>query len=312
MDFQQGEGLADAGEHAEAKDVDFEQTEGVEIVLVPFDHGTVFHGGIADRDDLRQRPAGQHEAADMLGQMAGEADQLLGELEHAGEQGIGRVEPGLADIFLRQARIAQAPDGGGERGDGILGEAERLADLAHRQSPAIADHGGGQPGAVAAVAGIDILNHLLAPLVLEIDVDVRRFLALGRDEALEQEIDLGGVDIGDGEAIADGRVGGRASALAQDTSAARIVDDVVDGEEIGRVIELGDQRDLLLKRIAHLAGDAVGKAPFRALPGQVFEMRLRRLAGGDRLVGIFVFQLVEREGAALRDLDAVAQRVLIA
>ena len=46
-------------------------------------------------------------------------------------------------------------------------------------------------GAVAAVAGVDILDHLLAPLVLEIDVDVGRLVALRRDEALEQEIDLG-------------------------------------------------------------------------------------------------------------------------
>ena len=56
---------------------------------------------------------------------------------------------------------------------------------------AIADDGGGEAGAVAAVAGIDILDHLLAPLMLEIDVDVGRLFPLGRDEALEQKIDLG-------------------------------------------------------------------------------------------------------------------------
>ncbi len=46
--------------------------------------------------------------------------------------------------------------------------------------------------------------------MLEIDVDIGRLLPLGRDEALEQEVDLGGIDIGDGEAIADGGVGGGA------------------------------------------------------------------------------------------------------
>ena len=84
------------------------------------------------------------------------------------------------------------------------------------RAAAIADHGGGDAGAVAAVAGVDILDHLLAALVLEIDVDVGRLFALGRDEALEQQIDLGGIHIGDAEAIADRRIGGRAAALAED------------------------------------------------------------------------------------------------
>jgi len=34
--------------------------------------------------------------------------------------------------------------------------------------------------------GIDILDDFLAPLVLEIDVDIGRLVALLRDEALEQ------------------------------------------------------------------------------------------------------------------------------
>ena len=58
---------------------------------------------------------------------------------------------------------------------------------------------------------VDVLDHLLAPLVLEIDVDVGRLAPLGRDEALEQEVDAIGIDLGDAEAIADDRVGRRAA-----------------------------------------------------------------------------------------------------
>ena len=191
-------------------------------------------------------------------------------------------------------------------------EAERLADLAHRRAAAIGDHGGGDAGAVAAVAAIDILDHLLAPLMLEIDVDVGRLLPLRRDEALEQEVDLGRVHIGDGEAVADGGVGRRAAPLAEDVERAGIVHDVVHGEEIARVVELLDQRELLLKRIAYLLGDAVGETPGSALPGEIFEMRLRRLAVRHRLVGIFVFQLVEGEGAGVSDLDGAGERVFVA
>ena len=39
---------------------------------------------------------------------------------------------------------------------------------------------------VAAIVAIDELDHLLAALVLEIDVDVGRLAPLRRDEAFEQ------------------------------------------------------------------------------------------------------------------------------
>ena len=81
--------------------------------------------------------------------------------------------------------------------------------------------------------------------MLEIDVDVGRLLALGRDEALEQEIDLGRIDIGDGEAVADSGVGRGAAALTEDVLAACEMHDVMHGEEIGCVVELFDQGELL-------------------------------------------------------------------
>jgi carbon monoxide dehydrogenase subunit G len=80
----------------------------------------------------------------------------------------------------------------GQRGDGVLGQPKALADLADRASAAVGDDGGRQPGPVAAVFGVDVLDHLLAALVLEIDVDVGRLVALLGDEALEQEVDPAG------------------------------------------------------------------------------------------------------------------------
>ena len=101
---------------------------------------------------------------------------------------------------------------------------------------AIADDGGGEAGALAAVFVVDVLHHLFAPLVLEIDVDIGRLVALGREEAAEDEIAYDGFDLGDLKAVADHRIGGRAAALAEDFElVAGEVDDVVDGEEVGRV-----------------------------------------------------------------------------
>jgi hypothetical protein len=55
-----------------------------------------------------------------------------------------------------------------------------------------------------------VLDHLLAPFMFEIDVDVGRLFAFLADEAFEQQAVLGGVDGGDAKDIADGGIGRRA------------------------------------------------------------------------------------------------------
>ena len=166
-----------------------------------------------------RRAARDDEAADMLGEMAREADQLAREREHLGEPRIGRVEPDPLRLVFRDALHRPAPQRAGERADRVAGEAEGLADFADGAAAAIADHGGGEAGAIAAVLSIDVLDHLFAPLMLEIDVDVGRLAALGRDEAFEQQVDAIGIDLGDAEAIADDGIGRRAAPLAEDALA---------------------------------------------------------------------------------------------
>ena len=72
--------------------------------------------------------------------------------------------------------------------DQVLGQAERLADVAQRALGAVADHGRAERGAVAAVGVEHPLHDDLAPLVLEVDVDVGRLAPLLGDEALEQQV----------------------------------------------------------------------------------------------------------------------------
>ena len=92
---------------------------------------------------------------------------------------IGGIEPGLADVLVGDLAVAVAPDQAGKPGRHVLREAHGLADLADRHARAVVDDGGADGGALAAVALVEVLDHLLAPLVLEIDVDVGR-LARGR------------------------------------------------------------------------------------------------------------------------------------
>jgi hypothetical protein len=61
------------------------------------------------------------------------------------------------------------------------------AGVAQRRARPVADDHRGERGAVPAVLAVDVLDDLLAALVLEIDVDVGRLVALDADEAAEEE-----------------------------------------------------------------------------------------------------------------------------
>ncbi len=297
----QVEGLADAGEHAEGEDVDLEDAERVDVVLVPADDGAVLHRGVLDGDELVEPTLGDHEAADMLREVAGEADDLVHEVEREREAAVGGVEADLGQPVARQAGAAPAPDLRGERGDGVAAEAHGGADLAQRPLGTVVDHRGAEPGAVAAVAAVEVLDHLLAAFVLEVDVDVGRLVARLGDEALEDHgADLGR-DRGDAEGVADDGIRRRAAALAEDAAGPGEVHHIVHGQEIGRVVQPADQREFVRDLGAHPVRRAGGIAPGEAAGGQTFEPGLGILAVPD-LPGVFVAQLVEGEAAGFGDL----------
>ena len=57
-------------------------------------------------------------------------------------------------------------------------KAKHLADFADGAARTIADHGSDEACALPAVTLVNVLDHFLAPLMLEIDVDIRRLAAL--------------------------------------------------------------------------------------------------------------------------------------
>ena len=78
-------------------------------------------------------------------------------------------------------------------------QSQRLADVTESAARAVANHGGGQRGAMPAVFAVDVLDDFFAALVLEIHVDVRRFIALLREEAPEQHPRVAGIHGGDAQ-----------------------------------------------------------------------------------------------------------------
>ena len=202
-----------------------------------------------------------------------------------------------------------APGGPVEGGDDIVGEAENLGCLAYRRTRAIGRHRGGEAGALAPVTPVDVLDHLLAPLMLEVDVDVGGLVALGRDEALEQKIEARRIDLGDPETEADGGIGRRAAALAEDAARAREAHDVVHGEKIRRVAERGDQLKFVRERFARPLRHALGIARPGARFREGFERGLGRRIALAQLFGITMRQFVEAERKAVEKANRLRDRL---
>ena len=139
------------------------------------------------------------------------------------------------------------------------------------------DDGRGDARPFAAVAAIDILHHLLAPLMLEIDVDVGRLAAFLGQEAGEEQVVLDRIDRGDPEQVADQAIGRRPAPLAEDRRILRPgeMHDVVNGEEIIGVLAFADEAELLVQHLLPFWRQAVGKAPFRLRHHQMLEPALR-------------------------------------
>src|SRR5690606_32579386 len=122
----------------------------------------------------------------------------------------GRIEASFAQPRIEWQPAADPREHATQLVELVLGEAERTADVAHRAPAAITDHGRRDRGTLAAILAEHVLQHFLAPLVFEINVDVGRLVAFPRQETLEQQVAAGRIDRGDAEAIADRRIGRRA------------------------------------------------------------------------------------------------------
>ena len=312
----QVQAAVDRGQHAQGQAIDFQHAEGFEVFLVPLDDRALGHGGVFHRHQAGQRRLRDHEPADVLRQVAGEADDGLHQVHQLPDFQVVQVEALLADA-LREA-FGVVPPGGvaGQLVDLGEGKTQRLADVADGAARAVGDDGSGQRGALTSVLAVDVLDDFLAPLVLEIDIDVGRLVAVARDETLEQHAHAGRVDLGDAQAVTDRRVGRRAAALAQDAPAAGELDDIVDGQEVGFVAQLLDQGQFFFDLGAQGGRNGVLTPP--ALPaspaladaglGELPQVSDRAHALGHHFARVAVVELLEAETAALGDGHARRQQ----
>ncbi len=177
--------------------------------------------------------------------------------------------------------------------DPVERQSERLADIAHGGFWPVSNELGRHAGAVASVFLIDILNHFFATLMFEVDVDIGGFVAILGDEPLEQDVDAIGVDGRDAQAVANDRVGRRAASLAEDLPGSGEANQVPHGQEVSRIIELVDDRQLALDQVAHLGGNAAWIAIMGAGRGELSQVGNGRFTQRAQFLGIFVSQFIQ-------------------
>ena len=117
------------------------------------------------------------EAADVLRQVARKAHQLARQRDETDEHRVVGLEPASRIRSASTSRPSHQANMPARRSTCARSRPSALADVAHGALRPVGDERRGERRAVAAVFCVDVLHHLLAPLVLEVDVDVGRLVA---------------------------------------------------------------------------------------------------------------------------------------
>ena len=144
---------------------------------------------------------------------------------------------------------------------------------------AVGDH---LADAVGAVLLAHVLNDLVAPTLVEVDIDIGHGDALGIEEALEDEPVAQRVELGDAHGVGDHGAGSR-STPRPDPDAVGLgpVDVVGHNEEVAGEPHLGDDADLVLGLLAAVLGDVAVEPAVHAAPALLDEPGLVGLPLGD-------------------------------
>ena len=226
--------------------------------------------------------------------MAGEILDLPHQVAEVAQGRVFRVEARLPDEGLVPLPVGHLPGQAVQAGGRDL---QHLAHLPDGGPVAVADHVGHHGGVGAPVLLVHVPDHLFPAVVLDVQVDVRRLRPFPGNKTLEEEVHLGGVHAGDAQGEADGGIGRRSAALAEDLLAATEFHDLVHGQEIALVLQFPDQREFLLQ-LGDLRPELVAQALGRALEGALLQVLDGRLARRQMLQRVAVAQFREREGAA--------------
>ena len=204
-----------------------------------------------------------------------------------------------------------------------VAHAQHPADVAQRGLGGHRAEGGDLAHRGAAVAVLDVVDDAVAVALAEVDVEVGHRDPLGIQEALEQQVVLQRIQVGDRQHIGHQRARARAPARAHRAAVGLgPADEVRHDQEVAGKAHLQDRRQLELQPldIARALGVALRgigeeqlQAIFQALEGELAEVvghRHGRAVGQQRRGKVRQLRLAQhqRQAAAPGDLDGVVDR----
>ncbi len=123
-----------------------------------------------------------------------------------------------------------------------------------------------------------VADHLVSPVLGEVDVDVRHLPPLHVEKALEHQPVLQGVDLRHAQAVEDDGGCGRAADGHADAPAAGVLGEVVHHQDVVGEARLADHVQLVLQAVAGLLG-VVAVEPYQSLAAEVGQVLLGAGAG---------------------------------
>ena len=267
------------------------------------------------RHVVRQRPVGDHHAGRVRAGVAVRPLQPAGHVDQLAHLRVGLV--GFSEFRTLFQRLVQRDpqrlgDHVGQLRDALQREVEDAADVLDGGAGGQRAERGDLGHAALAVLLADVGDDLLAALLAEVDVDVRRLGAVGVEEALEQQVVLQRIDVAELEDVADHGAARRAAGAGRDLVLHGETHEIADDEEVAGEAHPADDVQLVLQPVENGLRRLLAVAVAQAGLAQLAEVVFRRLAVRRREDGEVARLEVEVDVNAVRDLLTPLNRFLAA
>ena len=293
------------------EEVELEQAERLDRVHLVLGHQPVRVGRLLERHQLGQRLAADHDAGGVGRGVPGDALEVAGEVDDPLDRRIG------LDLLAQRRRDLErlvepdpelVRDRLGDPVDLAVGVAQHAADVADRGPGQHRAEGDDLGDVVLAVLAPDVGDDLLAPSVLEVDVDVGHRHPVRVEEALERQLVEDRVDRRDPQRVGHDRARRRSPAGGLDPLLAGEPDEVGDDQEVAGVAHRQDHAELVVEARLELRRDRPVAALEAALAFGA-QPALHGVAVGDREVRDPELAERQRDVGHLGDPPGVADRL---
>ncbi|MCY1493744.1 hypothetical protein D9M68_275870 [compost metagenome] len=321
-------------------DGDLQNGQGLQAEEVELDEARLlhpFHVELGDRHvgariaihrhELRQRTVTDHDTGGVGRGVAIEAFDLLGDVEKPRDDWL--LLGFLLQAWLFLDRLGERRRIGrvvrhqlADLVDLAIGHFEHAADVAQCGTRLQRTEGDDLRHLLATILALHVADHLFAPVLAEVDVEVGHRDALGIEEALEQQREAHRIDVGDRQRIGNERPCTRTTARPNGNIVLlRPFDEVGNDQEVAGELHALDNAEFEGQALAILLFAIAGR---HAEPGEtLFEPLLRLAAQFVRLGALRLFRIcggagkarqdrsagLQHERAAPCDLDSVFQRL---